>query len=112
MPDRLAVVIPAPVVPRVYGRELLRHWTDDQWAAVPVTALRMDLIVPTQVAVSIEAVGRWVNNPDTLPARVVYDQGRYWLHDGHTRWLIKSLAGDRYIDAHIVDPQGRPVTDA
>lgn len=103
------ITIQAPVVPRIYRRHAIRTWTDEQWDRIPVSAVRIDRVIPTQDAVTIAAIHRWLTNPDDLPARVVYDLERYWLHDGHHRWLIKALAGHRYLDAHIVDHNGNPI---
>jgi hypothetical protein len=100
-------VMPNPAIPRTYPYEHIdRHWTDDDWRKVPPTWLPINLLTPTQEAVALHRVAHLVNGGQPEGdgiARVIRHDGVFYLHDGHTRWLIAWLRGQPTLQVRIVD---------
>lgn len=108
-----SVAMFAPDIPRTYPHDHLRDLTDEDWRAMPAVGVRIDQLIPTQEAVSLADLAKIVNGGepnggDGWTGRAVRWNGRLYLHDGHTRWVIAWLTGHRRFWVRIAEGRTEP----
>ena len=85
----------------------------DTWQNIRPYALPIDALVPTQPNVSIKRLidllhgAAYETNDDY--AHVVVHFGRFYLHDGHHRYVISMLRNEERLSCRVVTVTGEPV---
>lgn len=105
------LTLPCPVLPRPYPEDRFTYWTDLEWRVYAAVGVPIRDLIPTQEGVGLAEVARLLNGGDPQgddgwTGRAVRWQGRVFLHDGHTRWLISVIRGDPVFWVRLVELEG------
>lgn len=93
-----------PDLPRAFPRCEL---TEAQFDALPVEAVPIESLIPSQDDVSlyhlVAVLNRW---PDRdYVGRAIYWQGRLNLYDGHHHWIIAAARSEKTFKVRIYTPE-------
>ena len=97
-----AMNIALPDVPRTYPHEAANVLRNEYWNKLPVSEVPITELIPTQSDVAIEHIVRILNGiKEDEHVKAVRHKDKLYLHDGHHRWLIALLRGDKNIKVHV-----------
>lgn len=94
-----------PALPRTFPREHLRHWTDADWAPIPITWVPIRDLVPSQSDLSLARLAELANDPDDdyEAGRAVLHDGVLNLYDGHHHWWDALMRGHTRFPVRVVE---------
>lgn len=93
-----------PDLPRGFPRCEL---TDAQWDALPVSAVPIESLVPSQEGISLYHLTTLLNaeTDHSHVGRAIYWRGRLNLYDGHHHWIVAAARGEPTFRVRIYTPE-------